>query len=219
MFAENDHAYMSVCAHAQLHVGLDAAYCPDCRESFSPHTKEYQWAVNRDRTCDIALVHPGEPGSVREQLLCNSDSAPEHLYQPGGLPGSVQDWPRSAPDTVALTSTSGATPKQDWPRSAPDTVAPTFVSGATQESAPDTKHWVEAYSPGRRDKSYFRYVWMRGRKLNHVHIPGGHVRSLAAAERMAEVEQAIDAGKSPEEIINLIKLWRSAKAKRDCCVQ
>jgi hypothetical protein len=33
------------CNHESLHFGLDAAYCPSCRESFAPHSKEYKSVI------------------------------------------------------------------------------------------------------------------------------------------------------------------------------
>lgn len=33
------------CAHARLSIGLDQAYCPDCRQEFKPQTPEYRSAI------------------------------------------------------------------------------------------------------------------------------------------------------------------------------
>lgn len=33
------------CAHPRLSIGLDHAYCPDCRRGFKPRTPEYQRAI------------------------------------------------------------------------------------------------------------------------------------------------------------------------------
>ncbi len=45
-----------------------------------------------------------------------------------------------------------------------------------QKSAPEHNHWVEEYSPSNRPGNlYYRYVWMEGRKLHHMHIRGGQV--------------------------------------------
>lgn len=97
----------------------------------------------------------------------------------------------------------------------PSTVAPEQIlvleqqSCAAVKSAPEQKHWVEAYSPGnRKGYSYYRYLWMEGRKLRHVHIPGGNTASAVALARIQEIERAIAAGWWPTEIEELIKTWR-----------
>jgi hypothetical protein len=81
------------------------------------------------------------------------------------------------------------------------------ASTDTNQSAPEQCHWVEKYKVTRYGKEhyYYRYIWMSGRKLHHVHIPGGNVRSQLAIERKAAVENAIAAGKLPFEIEKLIR--------------
>ena len=37
---------LSPCAHARLSIGLDLAYCPDCRREFKPKTPEYRSAIS-----------------------------------------------------------------------------------------------------------------------------------------------------------------------------
>lgn len=88
---------------------------------------------------------------------------------------------------------------------------PKNCSGATLISAPEQlapeqlRHWVETYSPSNRPQSYYRYVWMDGRKLRHRHIKGGDIHSTSAIALKAEVESAIASGKSPPEIEQLIR--------------
>ncbi len=53
---------------------------------------------------------------------------------------------------------------------------------------------------------------MSARKLHHVHIPGGNVRSQIAQGRKQMVENAIADGKSPVEIEKLIRSWRSQES-------
>lgn len=87
-------------------------------------------------------------------------------------------------------------------------------SGATQSDtrqesqkfAPEQIHWIETYSPGkRRGYSYYRYVWMEGRKLRHMHLPGGNVDNPKAIALKERVEEAITAGWPPNAIEQLIK--------------
>lgn len=96
---------------------------------------------------------------------------------------------------------------ESYMRIAPDKKT---VSGANcNPSAPDTvsakhNHWVETYAPAKRDAKYYRYVWMEGRKLKHLHLPGGNAKSAAALVLKQKVESAIASGKSPAMIEQLI---------------
>ncbi len=80
-------------------------------------------------------------------------------------------------------------------------------SGATFTApAPEQKHWVEIYTGSKRKAYYYyRYVWMEGRKLHHVHI-GGAAKSDRAIAMKEKVESAIALGKSPTQIIALIAI-------------
>lgn len=73
-------------------------------------------------------------------------------------------------------------------------------------SAPEQKHWVETYSPStRKSHSYYRYVWMEGRTLKHLHLRGGSSTSDRAIALKEKVMDAIALGTSPQEIVKLIK--------------
>ncbi|MBD2435833.1 hypothetical protein [Nostoc sp. FACHB-110] len=80
----------------------------------------------------------------------------------------------------------------------------------TNKSAPEQSHWVEKYTVTRygTEHYYYRYLWMSGRKLHHVHIPGGNWRSPIAMARKAEIESAIADGQTPKDIEKLIHYWR-----------
>lgn len=84
------------------------------------------------------------------------------------------------------------------------------------KTAPEQCHWVEKYKVIRYHKEhyYYRYVWMSGRKLHHVHIGGGNVRSQAANENREAVEIAISDGLEPKEIEKLIRSWRDRNPKQ-----
>ncbi|BAY22360.1 hypothetical protein NIES2100_21230 [Calothrix sp. NIES-2100] len=83
------------------------------------------------------------------------------------------------------------------------------AKSVTRQSAPEQCHWVEKYTVTRHGKEhyYYRYLWMSGRKLHHVHIPGGNSQSAIAKNRKSEVESAIADGQTPGEIQILIKSW------------
>jgi hypothetical protein len=66
------------------------------------------------------------------------------------------------------------------------------------------KYWVER---GTNKYWYYRYTWMEGRKLHRVYI--GSVTSNKAKSKKQAVEKAILDGQSPQEIIALIRSFRS----------
>lgn len=66
-------------------------------------------------------------------------------------------------------------------------------------------HWVEIYSPSnRKQHKYYRYSWMEGRKLRHLHIRGGSITNPVALAMKERVELAIASGLSPCEIKQII---------------
>jgi hypothetical protein len=81
----------------------------------------------------------------------------------------------------------------------------------TKQSAPEQCHWVEKYTVTRHSKEhyYYRYLWMAGRKIHHIHIPGGNSQSAIAKNRKSEIEIAIADGDTPAEIQNLIHSWKT----------
>jgi len=77
-------------------------------------------------------------------------------------------------------------------------------SRSAPELAPEQKHWVETYHPSNRPQySYYRYVWMQGRKLHRHHIKGS-ADSPKAKAMMERVERAIATGSTPANIVAMI---------------
>ncbi len=92
-------------------------------------------------------------------------------------------------ETVKLTVLEQVTPNTQQASKLDSTVLE-----QDNKFAPEQCHWVEKYKVIRYHKEhyYYRYIWMSNRKLHHVHIPGGNVRSQLAIERKAAVENACD---------------------------
>lgn len=68
-------------------------------------------------------------------------------------------------------------------------------------------HWIENYAPPNRKTTYYRYCY-RDRttgKKKHLHIPGGGSKSRLANYRKELICEAIALGKSPQEIIPLLR--------------
>ncbi|MGB6298827.1 MAG: hypothetical protein WBF90_21960 [Rivularia sp. (in: cyanobacteria)] len=81
------------------------------------------------------------------------------------------------------------------------------VNKDTVNSAPEQyNHWIEEYSPSnRKHLKYFRYCYMVGRKICHVHIPGGNINTPLVLYRKLDIEDLIVIGKSPDEIVKVVK--------------
>ena len=157
------------CNHSRMNLGLDRAYCPDCKRGFTPRTPEY-----------LALLNEASAAMVAQALAKADDS-----------------------DLRERTDTPLVTSAQDMSGATPDSVSGADLTG-TQKSAPDI-HWLETYTPAKRKDSYYRYVWMEGRKLHHLHIRGGGVSKALAMQRKQQIEAAIKSGKSPAQIEQMIK--------------
>jgi hypothetical protein len=114
------------------------------------------------------------------------------------------DKPNSAINTVLEQTSDGCKP---------DSTVLEQATRDTNKSAPEQSHWVEKYTVTRygTEHYYFRYLWMEGRKLHHIHIPGGNAKSAIALERKSQVEAAILDGQTVTEIRNLIRSWREEK--------
>jgi hypothetical protein len=123
-----------------------------------------------------------------------------------------EEWNRAPGDVkqLSILEKLGWEPEKSCSGATSSTPAPEQVNMALEQpspqAAPEHKHWVEVYSPGKRDRwSYYRYVWMEGRKLRHRHLPGGNVDSPRAMQLKQRVELAIASGMKPEAIEELIK--------------
>ncbi|AFZ32225.1 hypothetical protein Glo7428_3765 [Gloeocapsa sp. PCC 7428] len=63
-----------VCQHERLIIGLDCAYCPDCKREFLPWTPEYQNLLSTPEPTDISS------GVTQDSSGVNSKSTPEHIH-------------------------------------------------------------------------------------------------------------------------------------------
>lgn len=68
---------------------------------------------------------------------------------------------------------------------------------------------LNKYSPGKRKAEYFRLSYRIGRKVKHLHIPGGNIYSELAQYRVKQLQALIDRGCEPPEAIAMVKMFRS----------
>ena len=62
---------------------------------------------------------------------------------------------------------------------------------------------------------YFRFSYRDGKRMRHLHIPGGNTRSPQAIERAKRVMAFIDQGATPSQVRSLIEGWQKAKTRRN----
>lgn len=81
------------------------------------------------------------------------------------------------------------------------------VTPDTNKFAPEQHtHWIEEYSPSNRRKhKYYRYCWMVGRKIKHLHIRGGNTKTPLVIYRKLDIEDLILTGETPDKIVEIIK--------------
>lgn len=65
----------------------------------------------------------------------------------------------------------------------------------------------------RGKQKYYRYSYRDGKRMKHCHIPGGNIDSISAKKRAALVQVEIDSSRSPSEILEFIKSFRSTKKR------
>lgn len=68
---------------------------------------------------------------------------------------------------------------------------------------------VNTYSPGKRRREYFRLSYRIGRKVKHVHIPGGSTIAELARYRAKQLQQLIERGAELAEILAMVRTFRS----------
>lgn len=95
----------------------------------------------------------------------------------------------------------GQAPGKPNPEPLPTAAAPELSADTT------TAHWVEIYWV-KDSYWYYRYCYMKGRRICHRHIPGGNSSSGAAQSRAAQVRSMIADGATPELIEQQIQAWR-----------
>ena len=64
---------------------------------------------------------------------------------------------------------------------------------------------IGTYSPGKRRTKYFRLSYRLGRKVKHVHIPGGSTNAELARHRVKKLQALINRGADISEILSLVK--------------
>lgn len=70
---------------------------------------------------------------------------------------------------------------------------------------------IGTYSPGKRKTEYFRLSYRVGKKVKHIHIPGGSTRANLARFRVKKLQQLIDRGAEVAEIKSMLADFRSSK--------
>jgi len=73
----------------------------------------------------------------------------------------------------------------------------------------ETKYSINTYSPGSRNKKYYRLTYRRGRKIKHVHLPGGNIKAKLANYRKDKLQEMIDRGAKLDEVLAAIADYRS----------
>ena len=182
------------CSHSRMHFGLDRAYCPDCKRDFRPKTPEYKAFLNEASTAMVAQ-------QIAKQECLNANI----------IPDSSEAAPYIGQAKQCLNANrqgSDATMTEVASEQIPSSIEPNCSGADSIRVAPEHNHWVEIYSPSTRPNcKYFRYMWMEGRKLKHKHI-GGNIKSDRATKLKLEVEQTIKAGKTPGQIVEMMKSWK-----------
>ncbi|MFB8793154.1 MAG: hypothetical protein U7126_02720 [Microcoleus sp.] len=144
---------------------------------------------------DQIVLVPLPADSVSSAIAFDTESTPESV-DTESTPESVDT--ESKPEPAGIDSVSE--PIALDTESKPESVEIDSVSGP-----------VSTYSPKGTARcgelKYFRFSYRCGKKMKHVHIPGGCTRVLLAQQRAAEVMELSAAGVPAVEICDRIKQW------------
>lgn len=212
------------CNHPRLSIGLDSAYCPNCKANFGSRSQEYQNALRPP-----SPVIPATEYKVGDRVSILREP-PQAIYQIVKLAAghatveSLVKGPGCSSRRIALwklrPSCAIATHEQTVGADKPSTATHEQDCSCVTPKPPTHEHcWAQTYwvRRGNTKHQYFRFCYQPDPtnigSCVRVHIPGGNVRSCRAQENMALVEEAIAKGKFPSEIIQLIKSWKSLKEK------
>lgn len=66
---------------------------------------------------------------------------------------------------------------------------------------------VNTYQKSRSKKEYFRLSWRNGKRMKHLHIPGGNVNSILAQYRARKLRELIARGAPLAEIIAQVQTF------------
>lgn len=69
--------------------------------------------------------------------------------------------------------------------------------------------YVNQYYPGKRATKYFRLSYRQGKKMKHIHIPGGNTKAELAQYRAKKLEEMINRGAELGEVIAAVQTYRS----------
>lgn len=62
---------------------------------------------------------------------------------------------------------------------------------------------------------YFRFSYRDGKRMRHLHIPGGNTRNPEAIERAKRVMAFINQGATPSQVRSLIESWQTKAKTRE----
>ena len=178
------------CPHSRMHFGLDRAYCPDCKQGFSPKTPQYKALLTEASTAMVAAALAKAEPDCRDSdaTIDQLPGTPEREYE-------VSESSGGRPDSVlgdAFTSAQA------------DASVPQNKLGVDSKHTP-ASGWIEKYTK-RQQYEYYRYCWQPSHKEKpkRLHIPSDSGKLIA-------VRQAIGTGQSPAQIQQLIKSWVKSK--------
>ena len=70
---------------------------------------------------------------------------------------------------------------------------------------------VGTYTPGNRNRKYYRLLYRIGNKIKTIHICGGNINSKLAQDRARLLQQMIDRGTELDVLIAAVKTFNSGK--------
>lgn len=165
--------------------------------------------------CDTIIMNQGFKARVRDQPPKPATGA-TITYQGRAM---VVYHPGTSDDRLWLMESGGTVANvYQWPpmAAAPEGTLENHSDSLEIGGFSDSDHvWSECGPYKSHDKTYYRYRWGRGRKIEGVrHIPGGALTNSVVANRAYRVHQAVRVeGRSHTEVLAMIDGWRTTPRK------
>lgn len=95
--------------------------------------------------------------------------------------------------------------ESNWP---PNPIDDSLTNDSLTPPQPcGTVNKYHAGGSARGGGEYWRFSYRLGKRVKHVHIPGGCATSTVASNRADEVRDAIASGSSAAQVLGLIRSW------------
>ena len=153
----------------------------------------------------LSLFDTGKYERVRSHYDIADGYEEDESWPPKPVSESIEELVSESNEELVSESNEELVSESNWP---PDPIDDSLTNDSL--TTPQPCGAVNKYHAGgsaRGGGEYWRFSYRVGKRVRHVHIPGGCATSAIALLRAGEVREAIAAGSSAAEVLELIGSW------------